>query len=431
MSSLTDAHRAAEAAARDSYGRLVAYLSARSRDVAAAEDALGDAFRAALETWPGDGVPDRPEAWLLAAARRRMIDDSRHAQVKADATPGLLLAAERRQAASAPAGNGDSDELFPDERLKLMFVCAHPSIDPGARAPLMLQTVLGLDAARIASAFLVAPTAMSQRLVRSKARIRDAGIPFEVPGPDELAHRLDPVLDAIYAAYGAGWEDAAGTDPRRRGLAQEGVWLARILVRLVAEPEALGLLALLLHCEARHAARRSPAGDYVPLAEQDVALWSRSMIAEAEQQLAAAASRRTIGRYQLEAAIQSAHAQRAFTGRTDWQAVALLYEGLTRISPSLGALVGRAVALAAALDPAVGLAALDAIDPRSVLNYQPYWAVRAHLLTQREAHESARECYSRAIGLCEDGAVRKFLIQRRDRLPADSDGPEGPTDGLP
>jgi RNA polymerase sigma-70 factor (ECF subfamily) len=413
-----DAHRAAEAAARDCYGRLVAYLSARSRDVAGAEDALGEAFRAALETWPRDGVPGKPEAWLLAVARRQLIDDARHERVKADAAPWLRLVAERRQAASgAGDGDGDGDQVFPDERLKLLFVCAHPAIDAGARTPLMLQTVLGLDAARIASAFLVAPAAMGQRLVRAKARIRDAGIPFEVPGPGDLSARLGPVLDAVYAAYGTGWEDAAGVDPRRRGLAGEAIWLARILVRLVpAEAEARGLLSLLLHCEARRAARRAPGGDYVPLAEQDVALWSRPMIEEAERELAAAAAHRTIGRFQLEAAIQSVHAQRAFSGQTDWEAVALFYEELVRRSPSLGALVGRAAALANARDPGAGLSALDAIDARSVLSYQPYWAVRAHLLGLLGDLEAARDAYSQAIGLSEDRPVREFLIRSRDRL---------------
>jgi RNA polymerase sigma-70 factor (ECF subfamily) len=416
----TDAHRAAEAAARDCYGRLVAYLSARSRDLAGAEDALGEAFRAALETWPEDGVPEKPEAWLLTVARRQLIDQARHERVKAQTEPILLLAAERRQAGSGMIGGAD-DERFPDDRLKLMFVCAHPAIDAGARTPLMLQTVLGLDAARIASAFLVAPATMSQRLVRAKAKIRDGGIPFEVPEPGDLPARLGPVLDAVYAAYGTGWEDAAGVDPRRRGLSGEAIWLARILVRLVPqEAEARGLLALLLHCEARRAARRSPEGDYVPLAEQDVALWSRPMIAEAEQELARAATLRSIGRFQLEAAIQSVHAHRAITGETDWESIALLYEELARRSPTLGALVGRAAALANARDPGSGLAALDAIDARSVLSYQPYWAVRAHLLARLGKIQAARDAYTHAIGLSEDQPVREFLIRTRDRLAVDS-----------
>jgi predicted RNA polymerase sigma factor len=210
-------------------------------------------------------------------------------------------------------------------------------------------------------------------------------------------------------------EDAAGVDPRRRGLAEEAIWLARILVRLVpAEAEARGLMSLLLHCEARRAARRSPGGDYVPLAEQDVALWSRPMIEEAERELAAAAASRTIGRFQLEAA-------RAVTSQTDWDAIVLFYDELVRLSPTLGAMVGRAAALANARDPGSGLMSLDAIDSRSVLSYQPYWAVRAHLLARLGNHEAARDSYSHAIGLSEDPRVREFLIRSRDRLCVDRD----------
>ena len=219
-----DARRAVERAARDSYGRLVAFLAARSRDVAAAEDALGDAFRAALEAWPRTGIPTRPEAWLLTAARRRLIDRTRHAGVHDAALPTLLAAADEAE----DAATGDS--IFPDERLALLFVCAHPAIDAAARTPLMLQVVLGLDAARIASAFLVQPGAMSRRLVRAKAKIRDAGIRFALPDAGDLPDRLDAVLGAIYAAYGSGWDDVAGADPRRRGLAAEAIDLGRLLV---------------------------------------------------------------------------------------------------------------------------------------------------------------------------------------------------------
>ena len=208
------ARETAETVARAAYGRLLAYLAARSRDVAAAEDALAEAFRAALETWPERGVPDQPEAWLFTVARRNLAHAGRRASVRAAAGPTLQLLAEERQDRE-PA-------TVPDERLKLLFVCAHPAIDPAARAPLMLQTVLGLDAARIASAFLVAPAAMGQRLVRAKTRIRDAGIAFAVPEPTELPERLGAVLDAIYAAYGSGWEDLAGADARRKGLVDGG-----------------------------------------------------------------------------------------------------------------------------------------------------------------------------------------------------------------
>jgi RNA polymerase sigma-70 factor (ECF subfamily) len=400
------AHHAAALAARDAYGRLVAYLAARSRDIAGAEDALGDAFVAALSTWPRGGVPDRPEAWLLAAARRRLVDAARHAKVAAAgaATLGILDDAHRAVAAEA---------VFPDERLALLFVCAHPAIDEAARTPLMLQSVLGLDAERIASAFLVAPKTMGQRLVRVKAKIRDAGIRFEIPDPRELPRRLSSVLDAIYAAYGSGWEDVAGADPRRRELAEDAIWLGRLVVQqLPGEPEAAGLIALMLHCEARRAARRDAAGRYVPLDQQDVALWLRPMIDEAERTLAGAARAGRLGRFQLEAAIQSAHADRAHTGYTDWEGIALLYEGLLRIAPTIGARVAHAAALAQARGLGAGLAALDAIAPDVVTAYQPYWALRAHLLAGLGSAAAAAEAYARAIGLSEDPAVRDFLARR-------------------
>jgi len=401
-----DTGQAAELAARASYGRLLAYLAARWRDVARAEDALGDALLAALETWPSTGVPDKPEAWLLTAARRRLVDGARHAGVAAAAEADLKVMLDERADASPAA--------LPDERLALLFVCAHPAIDEAARTPLMLQTVLGLDAARIASAFLVAPATMSQRLVRVKAKIREAGIRFEIPAPGELAARLDAVLEAIYAAYGSGWEDVAGSDPRRRGLAEEAIWLGQLVARLLPdEPEAQGLLALMLYCEARRAARRDAAGAYVPLGFQDLRRWSRPMIEEAEEVLAGAARLKAAGRFQLEAAIQSVHAQRVRTGETDWEAVTLLYEGLLRHAPTMGARVAHAAALGEARDAEAGLAALDAIPPDEVATYQPYWALRGHVLKALGRAAEAGEAYDRAIGLSEDPAVRAFLLGRR------------------
>ena len=403
---MRDAGQAAELAARASYGRLLAYLAARWRDVARAEDALGDALLAALETWPRTGVPDNPVAWLLTAARRRLVDGARHAGVAAAAEADLKIMLDERADASPAA--------FPDERLALLFVCAHPAIDEAARTPLMLQTVLGLDAARIASAFLVAPATMSQRLVRVKAKIREAGIRFEIPAPGELTARLDAVLEAIYAAYGSGWEDVAGADPRRHGLAEEAIWLGRLVARLRPdEPEAQGLLALMLHCEARRAARRDAAGAYVPLGFQDLRRWSRPMIEEAEEVLAGAARLKAAGRFQLEAAIQSVHAQRVRTGETDWEAVTLLYEGLLRHAPTMGARVAHAAALGEARDAEAGLAALDAIPPDEVATYQPYWALRGHVLKALGRAAEAGEAYDRAIGLSEDPAVRAFLLGRR------------------
>jgi predicted RNA polymerase sigma factor len=403
---VSDAASAAELAARASYGRLVACLAARWRDVARAEDALGDALVAALETWPHKGVPDNPEAWLLTAAKRRLIDAARHAAVESAAEADVLTMLEAR------TGDARAPELG-DERLALLFVCAHPAIDESARTPLMLQTVLGLDAARIASAFLVAPATMSQRLVRTKAKIREAGIPFEAPTGDELSARVDAVLEAIYAAYGSGWDDVAGTDPRRRGLADEAIWLGRLVVRLLpTEPEAQGLLALMLHCEARRPARRDAAGAYVPLAEQDVARWSRPLIDEAEKALRIAARAAAPGRFQLEAAIQSAHAQRAVTGETDWDAIALLYEALLACAPTIGARVAHAAAIGETRGPVAALTALDRIPADAIAAYQPYWALRGHLFRTLGKTSPARDAYQRAIGLSEDPAVREFLAAR-------------------
>ncbi|WP_054310570.1 DUF6596 domain-containing protein [Mesorhizobium sp. 1M-11] len=410
-----DAHEIVERAARESYGRLLAFLSARSRDIAAAEDALADAFSAALVNWSHSGVPANPEAWLLTAARRRLIDVARHQQVRVQSMPALLFAAEEAETCiMEPTGLGD-------ERLKLLFISAHPLIDATIRTPLMLQTVLGIDAARIASVFCVSPAAMARRLTRAKARIREAGIPFDPPGSDDLIPRLDAVLEAVYAAYGTGWDAVAGGNSSLRGLAPEAVYLARLIVALLPnEPEARGLLALMLHCEARQAARRDGRGAYVPLADQDCALWSGSLAAEAEQQLATASRAGRIGRFQLEAAIQSVHAQRAINGYTDWEAVSLLYGGLVEIAPTLGARVGRAAAIAEARGAEAALALLWELPKAVAATYQPYWALKAHLLARLGAIADALEAYDRAIGLSDDAAMRDFLIGRAGELASSS-----------
>src|SRR5213592_5015203 len=270
-------HAAIETVAQDSYGRLIAYLAARSGDVAGAEDALGDAFIAALKRWPAEGVPEKPEAWLLHVARNRMIDAARRKQVRQKSETFL------QQIAKDAASVAVTQEHFPDERLKLLFVWAHPAIDPSARRPLMLQTVLGVDAARIASAFLVSPVAMSQRLVRAKNKIRDAAIPFRVPDPPEWTERVSFVLDAIYSAYTTGWDSLNEAGTTHHALAADALAIGRMLVeRMPGEPEANGLLALMLHCEARRAARYTSNGEFVPLDHQDTALWSGPIVDEAE-----------------------------------------------------------------------------------------------------------------------------------------------------
>ncbi|HEY2836991.1 MAG TPA: DUF6596 domain-containing protein [Rhizomicrobium sp.] len=409
MQGESEVKAAADAVARRSYGKLVAFLAARTRDVAAAEDALAEAFASALAHWPERGIPDNPEAWLMAAAKRKAIDAHRARKRGENFQPHLeLLAAELATA--------DVTEI-PDERLKLLFACAHPAIDEGVRAPLMLQTVLGFDAATIASAFLVSPTAMGQRLVRAKTKIRESGIPFRVPEREELPERLPPVLDAIYAAYAEGWSDPAGTDPTSRELASEAIWLGRLVAMLLPEEaEALGLLALMLHSEARRAARRDAQGEFVPLSEQDTGLWDGAMMQEAEALLRQAASRKAIGRFQLEAAVQSAHAIRCLRGTADWPAIVTLYDALLERTGSPVVAINRAVALAETEAAETGLAALDSIDTKSLGQYQPYWSARAHLLARTGAQTQAREAYDRAIGLEIDPAIRRFLQQKKARL---------------
>jgi RNA polymerase sigma-70 factor, ECF subfamily len=410
-----------EAVARRSYGKLVAMLAARTRDVAGAEDALAEAFASALADWPASGVPDAPEAWLLTVARRRLIDVSRRQRTRTEAAGHLRLVAEEIEAATASAGE------MPDERLALMFACAHPAIDRGIRAPLILQTVLGFDAATIGSAFLVSPSTMAQRLVRAKSKIRHAGIPFQVPERRELAARLDAVLEAIYAAFAEGWSDPDGTEVRRRNLAEEGIWLGRLVAALLPdEPEALGLLALMLHAQARREARRDAAGEYVPLADQDPAAWDRGLIEEAEALLRRASALPGTGRYQLEAAVQSAHAVRRLTGRSDWAAIEGIYGVLLAMTGSPVVAINRAVAVAELRGPAAGLEALDALaDDRRLAEYQPYWAARAGLLARTGDAAAADAAYERAIGLESDPAVRRFLQRRRAELHGRPSGPRG------
>jgi predicted RNA polymerase sigma factor len=409
--SAAQASSAVDAVARRSYGKLVAFLAARTHDVAAAEDALSEAFASALADWPVHGCPDNPEGWLLTVARRKGIDAMRRQHRDELAGSDLQLMAEGLEAAAASAE-------IPDQRLALLFACAHPAIEIGIRAPLMLQVVMGLDAAAIASAFLISPATMGQRLVRAKNKIRQAGVPFRVPEREELRGRLDTVLDAIYAAFAEGWSDGAGTDAAQRDLAQEAIFLCRVVTELLPEePEALGLLALLLHAEARGRARRNAQGEYVPLAEQDVGRWNSQMIREAEELLLRASAIGKMGRFQLEAALQSAHVFRRMTGRDNWADVVQLYETLFQISGSPVVAINRAIALAELRGASAGLDALKevAADAR-VKQYQPYWAARADLLARAGAVDEAREAYELAIGLERDPAVRRFLQVRQAGL---------------
>ncbi len=407
------ARKTADAVARRSYGKLVAFLVARTRDVAAAEDALSEAFASALADWPKHGCPSNPEAWLLTVARRKTIDMARRRRSGETASEQVQVLAEGLNAAAEAAE-------IPDQRLALIFACAHPAIEAGIRAPLILQVVLGLDAKTIASAFFTSPSAMGKRLVRAKEKIRQAGIPFRVPARQELPGRLDTALDAIYAAFAEGWNDPGGTDVARRDLTDEAMFLARLVVELMPEqPEALGMLALMLHADARRRARRSAGGEYVPLAEQDTALWDSQMIDEAEALLRRASALGSIGRYQLEGALQSAHAHRRRTGHANWTEVVKLYDALFALARSPVVAINRALAIAETDGARAAVDALDAIsaDPR-IAEYQPYWAARAELLAKTGAHGEARRAYEMAIGLEHDLAVRRFLQGRQSTLPA-------------
>jgi predicted RNA polymerase sigma factor len=399
---MATAHELVEMVARRSYGKLVALIAARTRDVSGAEDALSEAFTVALAQWPQTGLPANPEAWLLTVARRKSINVERHRRM------GEAVSQEL-QRILPDASQTD----IPDERLALMFACAHPAIDQAIRAPLILQTVLGLEAARIASAFLVSPSAMSQRLVRAKTKIREAAIPFRIPEREELPARVDAVLDAIYGAFAESWLDASAGEGARRDLATEAIFLARLAADLLpGEAEALGLLALLLYSEARHPARRNCRGEYVPLDEQNTELWDAAMVQEAESLLLRASKFGVAGRYQLEAAVQSAHAHRLRSGCDNWEAIVQLYDALFALTGSPVVALSRAVAIAKLHGPAIALALLDEIATDSRLNeYQPYWAARADLLAREGRTQEAQQAYALVVGLERDPAVRDFLQQ--------------------
>lgn len=392
---------------RRSYATLLGYLASRAGgDLAAAEDALSEALLAAVQQWPAQGIPEKPEAWLLAVARRRLTDEQRRHAVRQRFSDAMNHAFE------SAAQLAESDDAFPDERLKLLFVCAHPAIDESMRTPLMLQTVLGLDAQSIASSFLVAPAAMAQRLVRVKTKIKAAAIPFEVPERRHWSERFNFVLDAIYAAFTRGWQTSP-KDQTSHDMACEAIRLGEVTTTLAPdEPEAIGLLALMLHSHARRSARMDAADRYVPLDAQDPSAWDHPMIDRAEVLLKTASNIGRPGRFQIEAAIQSAHAQRRVTGRFEWPVIAALYQALMTFTPALGARIGHAIANAHAFGPAQGWALLESLPKERLADHQPYWAARAHLLAQLGQTQEAQAAFERAIGLSDDPAVRAYLLSQ-------------------
>ncbi len=400
----------AEELARSAYGRLLAILAAKDGDLESAEDCLAEAFAQALRSWPASGVPANPGAWLLTVARNRQHD------IRRSASHRLSEPLDDAAHAGALSVMQELDpEAIPDRRLALLFVCAHPAIDPVVRTPLMLQAVLGFDAERIARAFALPTAAMAQRLVRAKRRIRDARVPFVVPERDQMPTRLAPVLEAIYGAYAIDFPIVAGTEARE-SLADESHYLATTLAELLPEePEVLGLAALISLSLARRPARGTTE-EFVPLEDQDPALWDAKLIRLGEAYLQRAHALGRLGRFQLEAAIQSVHCARAASGVTDWRTLLTLHAALVSIAPTLGARVAHAVAVGRVEGARSGLAALDTIGDEAVGRFQPAWAARAHLLAEAGRVEDAARAYERAISLTTDGGARRYLERQCARL---------------
>ncbi|MGY4651561.1 RNA polymerase sigma factor [Mycobacterium sp. URHB0021] len=400
-----------------SYGRLLAVLTAPSRDIAAAEDALADAIERALAGWPQDGVPDNPEGWVLTVARNRLRDRWKSAAYR-----------KTEPLDENYASSTDFDEVsdIPDRRLELMLVCAHPAIAPNVRTPLMLQAVLGVEAAAIAAAFAVEPATMAQRLVRAKKRIRSAGIAFVLPERDDLAARLPAVLEAVYGAYAIDWQLTPAGAPVET-LSAEALHLALVLAELLpGEPEVLGLAALVCLSEARRPARRRIDGTFVPLGEQDTALWDRTLIARGEGILRRAHALGRPGRFQYEAAIQSVHCSRAAgpdvigpdgnSPDVKNEALRTLHRALLRVAPSLGAAVASAAVDGELDGPDAGLRALAAIGDPAVDRFQPAWSTRAHLLAEAGRPAEAAEAYRRAIDLTTDPGLVDYLLRCLHRV---------------
>ena len=391
----------AEQAARASYGRLLAIVAAQTGDIPRAEDALSDAFERALTTWPVTGIPANAEGWLVAVARNRHLDTVRSAAHR------LALPLD----VDVAVFDSIDPDAIPDKRLELMFVCAHPAIDPAIRTPLMLQTVLGFDAAFVARAFALPRPAMAQRLVRAKRRIRAARVPFAVPARQDMPDRLPFVLEAVYGAYAIDWQVVSGVT-LRESLATEALYLATTLAQLLDdEPEPFGLAALIAFSLARAEARVDDDGCLVPLAEQNRALWRPGLVREGESLLRRAHALGRLGRFQLEAAIQSAHCA---TAQPDPGALLALHDALVTVAPTLGARVARAAVrervdgTRAALDELESIVGAD--------RFQPAWATRAHLLAADGQAEAAASAYAKAISLTTDAPSRLYLARKADEL---------------
>jgi len=394
--------------------RVFATLIRLLGDFDVAEEALHDAFRAALEQWPRDGVPANPRAWLVSAGRFKAIDGiRRRARFVA-----LDDVAEQVEAIPDEASTWDEDSIE-DDRMRLVFTCCHPALAPDAQVALTLREVCGLTTEEIAQAYLSSAPTMAQRIVRAKAKIRDARIPYQVPTPEELPERLDSVLRVVYLVFNEGYSASSGESVTRLDLSAEAIRLGRLLVELLPEPEVMGLLALMLVQESRRAARSSPSGDLILLADQDRSLWNRDLIAEGSALVEKALLSRRFGPYSLQAAIAALHADAPSADATDWVEIVGLYDVLMRIDPSPVVELNRAVAVAMRDGPAAGLALIDAILGRGDLrDYHLAHAAHADMCRRLGKAAQARASYERAIALARQGPEQRFLERRLAELPA-------------
>ncbi|HEX8011351.1 MAG TPA: RNA polymerase sigma factor [Casimicrobiaceae bacterium] len=403
-----------EAVYRAESRRVFATLIRLLGDFDLAEEALHDAFRAALEQWPRDGVPANPRAWLVSAGRFKAIDGIRR-NARFDPLDGDV--AEQVEAIADETAAPWEAESIEDDRLRLIFTCCHPALAPDAQIALTLREVCGLTTEEIAQAFLSAAPTLAQRIVRAKAKIRDAHIPYQVPTPEELPERLDSVLRVIYLVFNEGYSASSGASLTRLDLSGEAIRLGRLLIELLPEPEAIGLLALMLLHESRRAARTSPSGELILLADQDRSLWNSDQIAEGAALVERALASRRFGPYAIQAAIAAVHATAPSADATDWNEIVGLYELLLRADPSPVIELNRAVAVAMRDGPVAGLALIDAILARGDLqDYHLAHAARADLCRRLHRTEQAREAYARALALTRQEPERRFLERRLDEL---------------